>query len=227
MSDLYLIRHGQASFGTSDYDALSELGHEQTALVARHWLALGRRIDACYSGPLLRQRQTAERVATLHGAPGAALPVTVLEGLAEYDADALIARYRAQRGVEVPPSAPDRPAYQRLLEATGRAWIAGELDGAGESFALFRARVGDALESIRAREGRGRSILAAASAGVVGAAVGHVLGLADAQALALSWMVHNSSVTLFRYDPARMMLAGFNCVSHLERGSRLDLLTYR
>ena len=27
---LYLVRHGQASFGKRDYDALSELGHEQS-----------------------------------------------------------------------------------------------------------------------------------------------------------------------------------------------------
>jgi broad specificity phosphatase PhoE len=29
MGQLYLIRHGQASFGAEDYDNLSELGHQQ------------------------------------------------------------------------------------------------------------------------------------------------------------------------------------------------------
>ncbi|MEC8667907.1 MAG: histidine phosphatase family protein, partial [Pseudomonadota bacterium] len=29
MPTLYLIRHGQASFGADDYDVLSPIGHEQ------------------------------------------------------------------------------------------------------------------------------------------------------------------------------------------------------
>ncbi|MFU8833441.1 MAG: phosphoglycerate mutase family protein, partial [Wenzhouxiangella sp.] len=60
---LCLIRHGQASLGTADYDRLSELGEDQG-------LALGERIGAEYEGPwavwsgtLKRQRQTLERVA--------------------------------------------------------------------------------------------------------------------------------------------------------------------
>ena len=32
---IYLVRHGQASFGKRDYDALSELGHEQSRLLGR------------------------------------------------------------------------------------------------------------------------------------------------------------------------------------------------
>jgi broad specificity phosphatase PhoE len=29
MGQIYLVRHGQASFGSANYDQLSELGHEQ------------------------------------------------------------------------------------------------------------------------------------------------------------------------------------------------------
>ena len=29
MAQFYLVRHGQASFGTDNYDRLSELGHQQ------------------------------------------------------------------------------------------------------------------------------------------------------------------------------------------------------
>ena len=37
MSELYLIRHGQGSFGTGNYDKLSDLGCEQARLVGRHF----------------------------------------------------------------------------------------------------------------------------------------------------------------------------------------------
>ncbi len=30
MSELYLVRHAQASFGAANYDQLSDLGHQQS-----------------------------------------------------------------------------------------------------------------------------------------------------------------------------------------------------
>ena len=35
MAFVYLIRHGQAGFGTQHYDALSPLGHQQSGVVGR------------------------------------------------------------------------------------------------------------------------------------------------------------------------------------------------
>ena len=35
MSVLLLVRHGQASWGAADYDVLSDLGHEQSRLLAK------------------------------------------------------------------------------------------------------------------------------------------------------------------------------------------------
>jgi len=37
MGTLYLVRHGQASFGAADYDNLSELGHKQSARLGEYW----------------------------------------------------------------------------------------------------------------------------------------------------------------------------------------------
>jgi broad specificity phosphatase PhoE len=36
MSTLYMIRHGQASFGKSDYDKLSEKGERQAEYLAEY-----------------------------------------------------------------------------------------------------------------------------------------------------------------------------------------------
>jgi broad specificity phosphatase PhoE len=41
MSDLYMIRHGQASFGEENYDRLSPTGVVQAEIVARHWVGIG------------------------------------------------------------------------------------------------------------------------------------------------------------------------------------------
>jgi broad specificity phosphatase PhoE len=157
----------------------------------------------------------------------------VLDELAEYDAEGLISRYLTRRraGDQLADLATshglDRAGYQQLLEATGSAWIDGELDDGGESWPQFRARVELGIDSIRRREGRQRTIMAAVSAGVIGAVLGHVLGLTHRQTLAASWVIHNCSVTLLRYDQRRLSLASFNAVGHLERPGRPDLLTYR
>ena len=41
MGTLYLVRHGQASFGADNYDQLSPLGHEQGVRLGRYWARIG------------------------------------------------------------------------------------------------------------------------------------------------------------------------------------------
>ncbi|MEE4145927.1 MAG: histidine phosphatase family protein, partial [Halieaceae bacterium] len=59
MATIYLFRHGQASFGSDDYDKLSPLGERQATLLGQYLRASGIVLDAAYSGDLLRQRDTA------------------------------------------------------------------------------------------------------------------------------------------------------------------------
>ena len=71
MPAIYLLRHGQASFGAEDYDVLSDLGARQ-ALVAGHELARrGARSPVVASGSLRRQRDTATIAAAALGVPTA------------------------------------------------------------------------------------------------------------------------------------------------------------
>jgi len=60
MGAIHLVRHGQASFGTGDYDRLSELGHEQARLAGEDMAARGLRPDVVIHGGMRRQRETAE-----------------------------------------------------------------------------------------------------------------------------------------------------------------------
>ncbi len=39
MSEFYLVRHGQASFGAKNYDKLSELGHQQARWLGEYLTA--------------------------------------------------------------------------------------------------------------------------------------------------------------------------------------------
>jgi len=56
---IVLLRHGQASFGSADYDQLSDLGREQAAVAGRELALRGLRSPVLVSGALSRQRETA------------------------------------------------------------------------------------------------------------------------------------------------------------------------
>ncbi|NER60017.1 histidine phosphatase family protein, partial [Pseudomonas sp. MAFF212428] len=63
MGSIFLIRHGQASFGADDYDVLSPTGIAQSEALGDYLARLGLRLDRCVAGTLRRQQDT--------GAPGA------------------------------------------------------------------------------------------------------------------------------------------------------------
>ena len=57
MPIVLLVRHGQASFGSDDYDSLSDLGHRQAELTGRRLAAAGLRRPVAVHGSLRRIRQ--------------------------------------------------------------------------------------------------------------------------------------------------------------------------
>ncbi|MDO8250606.1 MAG: phosphoglycerate mutase family protein, partial [Rhodoferax sp.] len=58
MGTLYLVRHGQASFGAEDYDQLSALGRQQSLRLGDYFRQKGLNFDAVLSGTLRRHLQT-------------------------------------------------------------------------------------------------------------------------------------------------------------------------
>ena len=60
---VWLVRHGQASFGKSDYDNLSEAGHEQAYLLGKDFARRGITPSLLVSGSMKRHRQTLAEIA--------------------------------------------------------------------------------------------------------------------------------------------------------------------
>ena len=58
MGTLYLVRHGQASFGAEDYDVLSPLGHKQALRLGEYFKNRDITFDAALTGTLQRQIST-------------------------------------------------------------------------------------------------------------------------------------------------------------------------
>jgi broad specificity phosphatase PhoE len=228
MSELYLIRHGQASFHTDNYDQLNDTGHAQVRTLAEHWQSLGQRFDAVYSGNMRRQQETAQALLPL----SAAQKVNILDGFDEYSSGEMLKLYRdrfaAQDDLDPAADLKDLRHFQRVLEGACARWVTAELTGAGiEPFATFKQRVRVALDAVMAAHPDGQHVAIASSGGAIAMAVQSVLGLSDTQGINLHWMLFNSSITRIRYSGKRRSLAVFNTVPHLERPGYTHMLTYR
>lgn len=236
MSEIILVRHGQASFGADSYDKLSDLGVEQVKRLAQHWSELGERFDHIYCGSLLRQRETAnELLGLVDGEPSAA---TENPAFNEYDGDPLMRIYlrdhAANEGYETPLAWPIREErlFQRVFEAACAKWISGELTPAEEDtdfepWGDFQARVHGAIDEIMVQHGGGARILISTSGGVIAMALQRVLQYPDQTVITTNWMVRNSSVSRVKYGQGKVSLTQFNSLPHLERRGSQHMITYR
>ena len=62
MAELFLVRHGQASFGTGNYDRLSALGERQGVWLGEYFAERGIAFDRVVTGSMRRHRQTADAI---------------------------------------------------------------------------------------------------------------------------------------------------------------------
>ncbi len=231
MSTLYLVRHGQASFGTDNYDQLSTLGRQQVQLLGEFFAESGERIDRIYSGTLQRQRETAEILAT---ALAHTTPLVISGAFDEYDSDSMLRAYASSLNAEQlaqagwPGLRHDRRKFQFFLESAARAWVAAEIVAEQMlPWQQFHSRITTALAETMQQEGRSKTLLLSTSGGVIGTVVAHVLGLSNHMGVELNWAVHNASITRLIYSAEKVSLSMFNALPHLEREGRRQLITYR
>ena len=222
MGTLYLVRHGQASFGADDYDRLSALGQQQSQRLGACWRERGLRFDAVLSGTLRRHAQTLEGIA--HGLGDMPAP-QLLPGLNEYDSQALIA---AIHPAALPrPDTPElyRQHFRLLCDALAQ-WMAGTISPAGmPSWDGFADGVRTALDLVR-RQHQGQNVLLVTSGGPIATAVGLVLCTPPEVTIALNMRIRNSAVTEFSVNPKRLMLQTFNTLPHLDRPELAGWVTH-
>lgn len=222
MGTLYLVRHGQASFGADDYDQLSTRGREQAVRLGEHWRAQGQAFDAILTGTLRRHTQTLEGIA--EGLQITPEPLQ-MPGLNEYDSLALIRAIHPQ-----PLAKPDTPElyrhHFRLLCDALAQWMAGVISPQGmPSWNEFSAGVRGALDHVRQHHA-GQNVLLVSSGGPISTAVGEVLGTAPEVTIALNMRIRNSAVTEFSVSPRRLMLQTFNTLPHLSGAEHAQWITH-
>lgn len=220
MAELLLVRHAQASFGSDDYDRLSELGWKQARWLGEYFAARGIAFDLVVRGTL---RRHAETLAGIGEGLGAALASEAQSGLDEYNSLSLLRAHVADAGSGPPGRGGDQRAHFRLLREALYAWADGSLEH--EPFTAFRAGVQAALAAIRHHRSA-RRVLVVSSGGPISTIIGEVMGLAPRKIVDLNLQMRNASISELRFNARAIHCVSFNSIPHLDRPDRPEAITH-
>ncbi|HBX53852.1 histidine phosphatase family protein [Pseudomonas sp. UBA2684] len=236
MGSIYLIRHGQASFGADDYDVLSPIGIRQAEVLGAHLAQLGLRIDRSVSGDLRRQQHTATAALTQLTRAGLQAPALEIDAaFNEFDADAVIRALLPDLLPEEPEAlhvlrnaAQNRAEFQRLFARLIGRWISGEHDKPGlQSWQGFVEQVQGGLLRLLEQAESKQNIAVFTSGGTITALLHLITGVPPAQAFELNWQIVNTSLSCLKFRGNQVSLASFNSHVHLQLLKTPELITYR
>jgi broad specificity phosphatase PhoE len=229
MSVLLLVRHGQASFGKRNYDALSKRGHEQARILGTALAARGVKPTRIVTGGMRRHAETAEGIlAGLDQGP----EIFVDDGWDEFnfvhvmEVHKPLYKSRALMFADFvrTPASERRAKFQAIFEEATARWTDGGADhDYEESFPVFSQRVDDALRRT-AQDAEG-TVVVVSSGGPIGLVTSHLLA-GDASLWAnLNRVAVNAAVTKVLTGRSGLTLSTYNDHSHLEHDR--ELVTYR
>ena len=240
MSAIYLIRHGQASFGKADYDQLSKKGAMQSQLLGKCWQSLPAP-EHIFSGDLLRHEQTLENF--LLGYQGNKLARTLHSGFNEFNHVEVLTGYDAQwknfadKVAKTNQLANANQVFQAEFSLAIKRWVGGAYDSDYiESWPQFKKRCITALQDVINQKSMSKKTLTNAkqsndiciftSGGTISVLVQHILGLSDQNTLAIIQQLRNTGVTKLLFSKKNVSIDYFNNYSHLTQGGA-DWVTFR
>lgn len=237
MGSIYLIRHGQASFGAKNYDVLSPLGFRQSVALGDHFARLGLHFNRCISGELQRQQDTAratlDRLATQTAMPQPELEIH--SAFNEFLADEVI-RAHLDELQHIEPNArhilrnaaEHRLEFQRLFSYVIEQWISGKNEKEGlESWQSYVDRVESGLNHLLEHARAKDRIAVFTSGGTIAALLQLLIGVQPVKAFELNWQIVNTSLSHLKFRGQEIALASFNSHAHLELLNDPELITYR
>ncbi len=238
MTTILLARHGQASFGEENYDQLSALGQQQAKMLGQHYATTQRRIDAIFSGSLIRQQESArhfwETYQPLMSADNMlvsdlTLPDnSMIEAFNEFNHKDVFIKsnpaFSSKEAIAEELAKSDAPKARlaELFNVAMQRWHKGDNDmDYMESWPQFSVRAQQALEQARAQAeqlshiGRDSTILVFTSGGIIAAITAHLLQQGSRTAYQLNKSLVNTGVTSITIQEQAPRLLSLNEYSHL------------
>jgi broad specificity phosphatase PhoE len=234
MSTLYLVRHGQASFGKEDYDQLSELGYQQAKIVGEYLTKITQ--PAIFvSGSLKRQKQTLEEIKKgfsdkiIQTAKSLELDAfnefdhrnileVVYPKLRETHADMLASVTTCETALK---------DFLILYKAAIHRWVKNEGDF-NENFSAFTSRIEAGLQSLMslAKADQSSDIILVSSAGPISSCMQFGTDMSAENAFSLCDVMVNTAISSLKLnEDSAPVMSYFNNFQHLVHGE--SEVTYR
>ncbi|KAB7613371.1 histidine phosphatase family protein [Amylibacter sp. SFDW26] len=227
MVRVHLIRHGQASFGASDYDQLSDTGMLQGRILGKSRKVNG---SNTVSGTLRRHIQTATAFLSEQSET---VSITQDKRWNEFDYLDVIKAHRPDMEThaalvkEFANTSNPNKAFQKLYDAAVSRWASGEYDNDyTESRTAFRTRVRTALENLCADTPEDKSVYIFSSGGPISAVVQDALDLSEDATRRIERTMVNTGVTSLSLRGNTPRLITLNCHAHLQN-QEAHYVTYR
>lgn len=230
MSRIVAVRHAQASFGSGDYDRLSERG-EQQALRLGAWLATqsDREFSSLTSGTLLRHAQTVAAIAQAYANNNISLPTCKADpDWNEFDHAAVIRAFAQTHPDDAHLAAArggDKRAMFAVLAQALHAWSRDELQGVPESWSGFAERIARARLRLENRV-LGGTALVITSGGVISRCAQAALGIDDNRTIGLNLGLRNTALCEFRRGDGIWQLLTWNTLPHFAGHDEASWMTY-
>lgn len=227
MGHIYLIRHGQASFGADDYDKLSPLGHQQSERLGQYLAQRSERLGLTWEAVLTGSlRRHAETWAAMAKGAGWAHTPTVWPGLDEYDSTALLQALPRDRELQDPHTPEGYKQHFRLLRDALTQWMAGTISPHGmPTYPAFVDGITSALTHIRQHCPRG-NVLVVSSGGPISTLVGHLLRTPPETTIELNMQLQNTALTELVVTAHHARLVRFNTLPHLDDAAYTGWVTH-
>ncbi|MET0389770.1 MAG: histidine phosphatase family protein [Polyangiales bacterium] len=229
MSQLVMVRHGQAAAFSEDSDRLTPLGEKQAATLGEFWVKQGVVFDEVIVGALRRHVQTEAQVAAAYKKAGLPWPEAKSDARwNEYDAPAIMQLGAAVRerdpefaklveAFEKAHGGPEHNRYfQRMFEVLMQRWVSEDVRADSvETFEAFHSRVSAAFNAVLEAPGSNRRVVVFSSGGPISVTVQQSLQAPKPMAIEVNWRVRNTSLTEYVFGRGRLSLDLFNAAPHL------------
>jgi len=231
MTTIYLIRHGQASFGAESYDQLSPNGELQAKILGQYFDSILKEAPYVVAGSMRRHQQTAG-IALEQCFPEAS--VVTDSAWNEFNHQQVFAQYEPRFNephllkADVDKEDNPRAYLAKIFEGAIERWTGGDYHHEyEESWPHFKRRVETALQNLcnELAKTQPRYAVVFTSGGVISVAAGKILGLSPNKTFALNWAIANSSMTTLRLVGNEPQLLSLN-EHHFIKAENPNLLTW-
>ena len=223
MSQIYMVRHGQACLKSDNYDQLSALGHQQSQWLGEYFQSCNLKFDHIYQGDMVRHNETVDGISRGMGVNFKAK--NTMAELNEFDFESLLKVYVQQYPEKSLPKTASIREYYHLLKQAMHDWSNDGLEGdLPESWSQFQQRVETAYSHIQ--ENCEGTVLVVSSGGTNSMLLAQVLKAPAETVVELNLQSRNTGLSHFFFNKHAIRLTSFNNTPHLDTHDKREFITF-